>query len=138
MDQLHELTIHQAGARLSRREISSLELTRVVLDRIEAVDNTVKAYLAVTPELALAQAAAADRQRVDGEGGALLGVPMAVKDIICVEGVPATCGSRILEDFVPPYNATVVEKLRAAGAVIVGKTNTDEFTMGSTCETSYY
>ena len=132
----HDLTIHQAQARMTSGEITSVELTQTVLDRILAVDNNVRAYLTLTPELALEQAQEADARRARGESAPLLGVPLAIKDVICIEGLPATCGSRILENFVPPYNATVVQKLRAQGAVILGKTNTDEFAMGSSTENS--
>jgi aspartyl-tRNA(Asn)/glutamyl-tRNA(Gln) amidotransferase subunit A len=135
---LHQLTIHQAQARMAGGQITSVELTRAALDRVLAVDNDVRAYLTLAPELALAQAREADARRARGESGPLLGVPLAVKDVICVEGLPTTCGSRILEDFVPPYSATVVERLRAQGAVILGKTNTDEFAMGSSTENSSF
>jgi aspartyl-tRNA(Asn)/glutamyl-tRNA(Gln) amidotransferase subunit A len=133
---LCELTIHEAQALMNKGEISSVELTQAVIDRVLAVDNDVKAYLTLTPELALEQAQGADERRARGEDGALLGVPLAIKDVICVEGVTTTCGSRILEDFVPPYSATVIERLRDRGAVLVGKTNTDEFAMGSSTENS--
>jgi aspartyl-tRNA(Asn)/glutamyl-tRNA(Gln) amidotransferase subunit A len=135
---LHELTIHQAQTLMTRGEISSLELTQGVLDRILAVDNQVKAYLTLTPELSLEQAREADERRARGEGAPLLGVPLAIKDIICVQGVPTTCGSRILENFLPPYSATVIERLRGQGVVLLGKTNTDEFAMGSSTENSSY
>ncbi|MCR4408403.1 MAG: Asp-tRNA(Asn)/Glu-tRNA(Gln) amidotransferase subunit GatA [Anaerolineae bacterium] len=135
---LHELTIYQARSLLQSREISAQELTAAVIDRILEVDNDIKAYLTLTPELALEQARQADARRAAGEDDPLLGIPLAIKDIICTEGIPTTCGSKILEDFIPPYSATVVEKLRAAGAVILGKTNTDEFAMGSSTENSAY
>ena len=135
---LHELTIHQARSLLNSGEISALELTAAAVDRILQVDNDIKAYLTLTPELALEQARRADEQRATGEDAPLLGIPLAIKDVICTEGIPTTCGSKILENFVPPYSATVVERLRAAGAVILGKTNTDEFAMGSSTENSAY
>ena len=107
-----------------------------MLDRIVAVDNRVRAYLTLTPELALEQAAEADARLRRGEDASpLLGIPMALKDVLCTRGVSTTCGSRILEDFVPPYDATVVTRLREAGAVMLGKTNMDEFAMGSSNET---
>ena len=135
---LHKLTVHEAQALMERDEVSSVELTQAVIDRILAVDNDVRAYLTLTPELALKQAREADERRARGEEGALLGIPLAVKDVICVEGVATTCGSRILEDFVPPYSATVVERLCDQGAVLLGKTNTDEFAMGSSTENSAF
>jgi len=142
---LHKLTINEAAALLRAGEITAVELTRAMLNRILAVDNTLKAYLTLTPEVALEQAAAADARlaaarKADAlaELPLLAGIPLAIKDVITVEGVPLTAGSKILEGYVPPYNATVVEKLRAAGAVILGKTNTDEFAMGSSTENSAY
>jgi aspartyl-tRNA(Asn)/glutamyl-tRNA(Gln) amidotransferase subunit A len=136
--ELHRLTVQQAQQTLSAGEISSLELTEALIDRICAVDNEIKAYLTLTLELARQEARAADERRAAGEDGPLLGIPLAIKDVICVQGVPATCGSRILEGFHPPYDATVIRRLKAAGAVILGKTNTDEFAMGSSTENSAF
>jgi aspartyl-tRNA(Asn)/glutamyl-tRNA(Gln) amidotransferase subunit A len=138
MTDLARLTLQDAHALLRQREVSSVELTQAVLDRILTLDNDLKAYLTLAPEVALEQAAEADGRRASGEDGPLLGVPLAIKDVICVEGLPTTCGSRILENYVPPFSATAVEKLRAAGAVLLGKTNTDEFAMGSSTENSAF
>ena len=123
---------------MRRNRLTSVELTQAILNRIVDVDNQVQAYLTLAPEWALDQARQADERRTRGEDAPLLGVPLAIKDVLCVEGLPCTCGSRILEEFVPPYSATAVERLREAGAVILGKTNTDEFAMGSSTENSAY
>jgi aspartyl-tRNA(Asn)/glutamyl-tRNA(Gln) amidotransferase subunit A len=135
---LDQLTIHKACDLLSAGEVSAVELTEAVLERILAVDNDVKAYLTLTPEEALRQARAADERRIGSEVSPLLGIPLAVKDVICTKGIPTTCGSRILEGFVPPYDSTAVARLKASGAVILGKTNMDEFAMGSSTENSAF
>lgn len=132
------LSIHKASALLQQGALTSVALTEAMLDRIVRLDDRVKAFLCLAPEWALEQAAEADRRRAAGQSHPLLGVPLAIKDVICVQGLPATCGSRILENYVPPFSATVIEKLQTAGAVILGKTNTDEFAMGSSTENSAY
>lgn len=135
---LCDLTLEKAHAYLRQGEISSVDLTQAVLDRVAAIDEQVNAYLITTPEKALSAARQADARRRSGEETSLLGIPIAIKDVIHVRGVPTTCGSRILENFVPPFSATVVQKLTAAGAVLLGKTNTDEFAMGSSTENSAF
>jgi len=119
---------------LASRKISAVELTKDVLDRIEKVEDKVKAYITLDPEGALKQAEAADKQIKEGKGGALCGIPLSIKDVLCTEGMRTTCGSRILENFVPPYDATAIVKLKQAGAVLLGKVSMDEFAMGSTSE----
>jgi len=136
--ELNWLSIQEAHSQLTSRQISSVELTQACLDRIEAVEDRVQSFLTLTPETALAQAEAADRMLSAGEGGPLTGVPVQIKDVMCTEGVPTTCASRMLENFVPVYNATAVERLLGQGAVMLGKGNMDEFAMGSSCENSAF
>jgi len=136
---LHRLTISEAAERLRRREFSARELLQSCLGRVREVEPKVKAFLSFDEADALAQAEAADRQLAAGSGDRpLLGVPIAVKDVLCVEGQPCNCGSKILGQFRPPYSATAIEKLRAAGAVIFGRLNMDEFAMGSSTENSAF
>ena len=138
MAELNWLSVQEAHSLLTSRQISSVELTQACLDRIEAVEDRVQSFLTLTPETALAQAEAADRMLTAGEGGPLTGVPVQIKDVMCTEGVPTTCASRMLENFVPVYNATAVERLLGQGAVMLGKGNMDEFAMGSSCENSAF
>ena len=133
---LYELTIQKAHGLLKKKEISSRELTLSVLDRIASVEEKVDAYLTIAAETALEQAEAADRAIAKGEMTALTGIPMGVKDLICTRNLRTTCASKILENFIPPYDATVIKKLKKANAVIVGKLNMDEFAMGSSTENS--
>ena len=138
MADFHSSTLTQLAAGLRARRFSSVELTRALLARIERHQGALNAFISVTADAALAAAESADRTLAAGGGGALTGVPIAHKDLFCTQGVRTTCGSRMLDNFVSPYDATVVAKLRNAGAVMLGKTNMDEFAMGSSNETSYY
>ena len=143
MTDLTDLSLLEAGAALRAGEVSSLELTRACLERIASLDPSLHAFLAVAPAPAEAQAAAADRRlaearRTGSPAPAVLGIPIVVKDVLCVQGLPATAGSRILEGFRPPFTATAVQRLLDAGVVLLGKTNTDEFAMGSSTENSAY
>jgi len=138
VNELCELTIHEAHQLLQQREISSVELTESTLQRIAETEDRVHACLTITNDLALEQAALADACANEGQAEALTGIPVLVKDLICTTGIRTTCGSRMLETFVPPYDATVIEKLKAQKAVIIGKTNMDEFAMGSSTEHSAF
>ena len=123
---------------LSKKEISSVELTKAHLDQIEKVDGKVKAFLHVDQDGALAQAKAADELLATGKAAPLTGVPLALKDVFAQKGIPTTCGSKILQGWKPPYDATLVTNLKKNGIVILGKTNMDEFAMGSSTENSAY
>ena len=138
MAELNWLSIQEAHNQLASRQISSVELTQACLDRIAAVEDRVQSFLTLTPELALAQAEEADRMLATGTGGPLTGVPVQIKDVMCTQGVTTTCASRMLENYVPVYNATAVERLINQGAVMLGKGNMDEFAMGSSCENSAF
>ena len=132
--ELHALTLHEAQQRLAAGDLTAVRLIEAVLERIDSVEPTVRAYLSLDREGAIAQAEAADAARAAGRGGPLCGLPLALKDVLCTTNLPTTCGSRMLEHFVAPYDATVVSRLRQAGAVLLGKLAMDEFAMGSTSE----
>lgn len=133
---LFDLTLHELHAKLKSKEVSSREATSTMLDRIAELEPRINAFITVTPERALAEADAADRRIAAGEADVLTGIPLAVKDIFLTEGTLTTCGSRILNNFIPPYSATSFEKLRQRGMVLLGKLNQDEFAMGSSNESS--
>ncbi|MFP5212509.1 MAG: Asp-tRNA(Asn)/Glu-tRNA(Gln) amidotransferase subunit GatA [Acidobacteriota bacterium] len=135
---LHTLTIHELHDLLARREVSAAEVVRAYLGRIERLDPGLHAYLAVMADEALAEAEAFDSGAKDFASSPIAGVPLAIKDVLCMQGLRTTCGSRILENFKPPYDGTVIEKLRKSGAIFLGKTNMDEFAMGSSSENSAY
>jgi aspartyl-tRNA(Asn)/glutamyl-tRNA(Gln) amidotransferase subunit A len=134
----HRLTIHEAHELLQDKKLSSVELTRACLERVEKVEPKVKALVTLTVELALKQAEDADKRIARGDINPLTGVPVVIKDVLCTKGVRTTCSSKMLENFVPPYDATVVEKLNSLGAVTIGKANMDEFAMGSSTEHSAF
>jgi aspartyl-tRNA(Asn)/glutamyl-tRNA(Gln) amidotransferase subunit A len=136
--ELYKLTIHELHQMLSTREITSLEATESVINRIQSVDDKVNAYISITADLAREQAKEADKLIGTGACRPLTGIPLAVKDVLCIRGVKTTCGSKILENFIAPYDATVIDRLRKQGAVFVGRTNMDEFAMGSSTETSFF
>lgn len=131
-----DLTLHELHTKLKSGEVSSREATSAMLDRICETDQRINAFITVTPERALADAAAADQRIASGNMDILTGIPLALKDIFLTEGILTTCGSRILNNFVPPYSATSYEKLREQGVVLLGKLNQDEFAMGSSNESS--
>ncbi len=135
---MHELTLRQIASGLANKDFSATELTQSLLARIQAVDPQLNSFITVTEELALSQARSADERRAAGENGALLGAPIAHKDLFCTQNVLTSCASKILSGFKAPYNATVVEKLASAGTVTLGKLNMDEFAMGSANESSHY
>ncbi len=135
---VHDKTVAELSAGLAAGEYSSEELTRAFLQRIQGPGNELNAFVTLTEERALEAARAADRRRAASQAGPLTGVPMAHKDIFCTRDVRTSCGSRMLDNFISPYDAHVVEQLNAAGMVSLGKTNMDEFAMGSSNETSYY
>jgi len=137
--ELYNLTIHELSEKLRRKELTSSELTEVFLKRIDAVEVKIKAYITIAKDDAVKQAKEADKRLASGRDiTPLTGVPISVKDIFCTQGMLTTCASKILNNFVPPYDATIIKKLKDAGAVILGKNNMDEFAMGSSTENSAF
>ncbi|MCP4671888.1 MAG: Asp-tRNA(Asn)/Glu-tRNA(Gln) amidotransferase subunit GatA, partial [Desulfobacula sp.] len=136
--QLHELSIWEAKQQLSDGQITSVELTQALLDRIGEFDDKIAAFITIDAKRALDQAKKADVDIANNNVSALTGIPIALKDLLCTKGIKTTCGSQILDDFIPGYDASVVAKLKHSGAVLIGKTNLDEFGMGSSTENSSY
>ncbi|MGB5650155.1 MAG: amidase, partial [Sedimenticolaceae bacterium] len=135
---MHNKTIAELSTALRDGDLSSVELTGHMLQRIKTCGEPLNSFISVTAEQALEEAAAADRRIAAGQAGALTGIPIAHKDIFCTLDVRTSCGSRMLENFISPYDATVVTRLKEAGVVMLGKTNMDEFAMGSSNETSHF
>lgn len=135
---MHTKSVAQLIEGLRERQFSSVEVTRSYLDRIAALDTQYNSFISVDETAALAAAGAADKRLAAGEAAPLTGIPIAHKDIFCTDGMRTSCGSRMLDNFVPPYDATVIQRFKTAGAVLLGKTNMDEFAMGSSNETSFY
>ncbi|MGE6386514.1 Asp-tRNA(Asn)/Glu-tRNA(Gln) amidotransferase subunit GatA [Pseudomonas sp. NPDC078416] len=135
---MHQMTLAEIARGLADKQFSSEELTRTLLARIAQLDPQLNSFITVTEDLAITQAQAADARRAAGETGALLGAPLAHKDLFCTKGIRTSCASKMLDNFKAPYDATVVAKLAAAGMVTLGKTNMDEFAMGSANESSHY
>ena len=138
MSELYRLTMAEAADGLAHKQFSSVDLVKALLARIGMVDEKLGAYLSLDAESALAQAKAADEERAKGKTGDLLGIPLAIKDVLNVKGQPCTCGSKILQGYIAPYDATAIAKLRERGAVFLGRVNMDEFAMGSSTENSSY
>lgn len=136
--ELYKYTIGELQRILKRREISARELTLQFLKRINEVERDVHSFITLTGDETIKQAEDADRKMMSGEDLPLLGIPLAIKDLICIKGVRTTCGSKILSNYIPPYDATVIKKLKESGALFLGKLNMDEFAMGSSTETSYF
>ena len=135
---MHNLTIAELAAQLQMGTLSSVELTGLFIDRIEQHNDVLNTLITITRDDALQAAHAADKRRKQGNAGPLTGIPMVHKDIFCTQGVKTSCGSKMLDNFIAPYDATVVERFKSAGAVMLGKANMDEFAMGSSNETSFY
>ncbi|GJM04664.1 MAG: glutamyl-tRNA(Gln) amidotransferase subunit A [marine bacterium B5-7] len=135
---MHQSTLAQLSTALESNQISSEELTKLYLDRCKQFNESLNCFITINEELALAQAKSADQQRASGNATPLTGIPIAQKDIFCTNGIKTSCGSKMLDNFIAPYDATVIEKMNAAGIVNIGKTNMDEFAMGSSNETSFY
>jgi len=135
---MHQSTLAQLSTALESNQITSEELTRLYLDRCKRFNVSLNCFITINEEFALAQAKAADKQRAAGNASPLTGIPIAQKDIFCTNGIKTSCGSKMLDNFIAPYDATVIEKMNAAGIVNIGKTNMDEFAMGSSNETSFY
>ena len=136
--ELYKLTIHELKEKLKRREISAKELTLEFIKRIERVEKDIHSFITLTKDDALKQAEDIDNKINAGKDLPLLGIPLAIKDLICIRGVRTTCGSKILSNYIPPYDATVIKKMRESGAIFLGKLNMDEFAMGSSTETSHF
>ena len=135
---MHNKSVAELSKELESGKISSVELTQQFLDRLKREDGKYNSFITISDEQALAEAKSADEMRAAGKATVWTGVPFAHKDIFCTNRVRTSCGSKMLENFVPPYDATVTEKFKAAGAVCLGKTNMDEFAMGSSNESSFF